>query len=79
MGRVGSCYDNARMESFFATLKKELIYTLPLTQLSREEVRRLIFRWIECDYNRLRPHSGNEGDLPPLEKRRAYCAQTRAA
>lgn len=79
MGRVGSCYDNARMESFFATLKKELIYALPLTQLSREEVKRLIFRWIECDYNRVRPHSGNEGDLPPLEKRRAYCAQTRAA
>ena len=79
MGAVGSCYDNARMESFFATLKKELIYTLPLTQLSRDEVKRLIFRWIECDYNRLRPYSGNEGDMPPLEKRRAYHAQVQAA
>ena len=67
------------MESFFATLKKELIYALPLTQMGREEVKRLIFRWIEYDYNRMRPHSGNEGDLPPLEKRRAYCAKIRAA
>jgi putative transposase len=44
MGKVGDCYDNARMESFFSTLKKELICTLPLTQLTREEVKRLIFR-----------------------------------
>lgn len=79
MGAVGSCYDNARMESFFATLKKELIYTLPLTQLCREEVKRLIFRWIECDYNRLRPHSGNAGDQPPLEKRNAYYAKVQVA
>lgn len=79
MGAVGSCYDNARMESFFATLKKELLHALPLTQLSRDEVKRLIFRWIECDYNRLRPHSGNAGDQPPLEKRNAYYAKTQAA
>jgi putative transposase len=44
MGKMGDCYDNARMESFFSALKKELIYTLPLTQLTREEVKRLIFR-----------------------------------
>ena len=79
MGAIGSCFDNARMESFFATLKKELIYTLPLTQLSRDEVKRRIFRWIECDYNRLRPHSGNDGDQPPLVKRDAYYAQSQAA
>ncbi|MEG0144603.1 MAG: IS3 family transposase [Clostridia bacterium] len=70
MGRTGSCYDNARMESFFATLKKELIYRLPLSQLTREAVKRLIFRWIECDYNTERPHSGNSENLPPLVKRR---------
>lgn len=79
MGRTGSCFDNARMESFFATLKKELIYGLTLSQLSRQEVMKLIFRWIECDYNTVRPHSGNEGDLPPLEKRRAYNARKAAA
>ena len=79
MGAVGSCFDNARMESFFATFKKELIYTLPLTQLSCDEVKRVIFRWIECNYNRLRPHSGNAGDLPPLEKRNAYYAKSQAA
>ena len=79
MGAVGSCFDNARMESFFATLKKELIYTLPLTQLSCDEVKREIFRWIECNYNRLRPHSGNAGDQPPFEKRTAYYSKSRAA
>ena len=79
MGAAGSCYDNARMESFFATLKKELIYTLPLTRLSRDEMKRLIFRWIECDYNRLRPHSGNAHDQPPLVKRNAYYATAQAA
>ncbi|MEG1925810.1 MAG: integrase core domain-containing protein, partial [Ruthenibacterium sp.] len=57
-------------ESFFATLKKELIYRLPLSQLTREAVKRLIFRWIECDYNTERPHSGNSENLPPLVKRR---------
>lgn len=79
MGRTGSCFDNARMESFFATLKKELIYGLSLSQLSRQEVTKTIFRWIECDYNTTRPHSGNEGSLPPLEKRRIYNAQQAAA
>ena len=79
MGRTGSCFDNARMESFFATLKKELIYGLTLSQLSRHEVMKLIFRWIECDYNTVRPHSGNEGELPPLEKRRIYHLQKAAA
>ena len=54
MGRTGSCYDNARMESFFATLKKELIYGLALSKLTREEVKALVFRWIECDYNTIR-------------------------
>ena len=79
MGRTGSCYDNARMESFFATLKKELIYGLALSQLTRDEVKALIFRWIECDYNRVRPYSANEGDVPPLQKRKAYYAAKAAA
>jgi transposase InsO family protein len=46
MGRTGSCYDNARMESFFATLKKELIYKLPMFRLTYKEVRFLVFKWI---------------------------------
>lgn len=79
MGRTGSCFDNARMESFFATLKKELIYGLALSQLTCDEVKKLIFRWIECDYNTVRPYSANEGDLPPLQKRKAYYAVKAAA
>ena len=79
MGRTGSCYDNARMESFFATLKKELIYRIPVTTLTCKEVKRLIFRWIECEYNRDRLYSANEDGMPPLEKRAAYLEQVQAA
>lgn len=78
MGLTGSCYDNARMESFFATLKKDLIYRLPLYKLTRVEVKHHIFVWIETYYNRLRRHTANEGNLPPLKKR-ALLAQSNAA
>lgn len=72
MGRTGSCYDNARMESFFATLKKELIYELPLYRLTRDQVRQKIFSWIELYYNIERRHTANEDNLPPLKKRAKY-------
>jgi transposase InsO family protein len=74
MGRTGSCYDNARMESFFATLKKELIYRLPMYRLTCEEVRALIFEWIEGYYNLRRRHTSNEGHLAPLAKRKLFKA-----
>ena len=79
MGKTGCCYDNARMESFFATLKKELIYQLPLSQLTRKEIKRLIFRWVECNYNTERPTSANENSCPPLVKRLLYYAAIRKA
>jgi transposase InsO family protein len=79
MGRTGNCYDNARMESFFATLKKELIYRIPVTTLTREEVKRQIFRWVECEYNRDRLYSANENSMSPLEKRATYYSQQQAA
>ena len=71
MGRTGTCADNARMESFFATLKKELIYRLPLYRLTRKEVREYVFAWIAY-YNRKRRHTANEGNLPPLQARALY-------
>ena len=74
MGRVGTCSDNARMESFFATLKKELIYRLSLYRFSRKEVRGLIFEWIAY-YNRKRRHTSNEGKSPPLIRRELYLQQ----
>ena len=40
MSGVGKCYDNARMESFFATLKKEKLYRIDTTKLKREEVKK---------------------------------------
>jgi len=72
MGRTGSCFDNARMESFFATMKKELIYELNYKNMTKSELRAVIFNWIELDYNRERFYSANEDYLPPLQKRKLY-------
>jgi transposase InsO family protein len=55
MSRKGNCYDNACMESFFGTLKKELIY--PSRYRTRDEARLSIFEYIEIFYNRIRLHS----------------------
>ena len=79
MGRTGSCYDNARAESFFATLKKDLIYRLHLSLMTKKEVRAKIFAWIEGYYNKKRRNTANDGNLPPLKKREAYNRQLSAA
>ena len=55
MSRAGDCYDNAMAESFFATLKAELIDTRPWP--TRRSARQAIFEWIEVFYNRCRAHS----------------------
>ena len=55
MSRKGDCWDNAPMESFFATLKKELIHQRRFR--TREEARREIFEYIEVYYDRERLHS----------------------
>lgn len=55
MSRRGNCYDNAPMESFFATLKKERIHQVRYR--SRAEARADIFGYIESFYNRVRRHS----------------------
>jgi transposase InsO family protein len=55
IGRPGTCWDNAVAESFFATLKKELIY--PHVWPTRRSVRAAICSFIEGWYNRLRLHS----------------------
>ena len=55
MSRAGDCYDNAMAESFFATLKTELIDRQPWP--TRQAARRAIFAWIEGFYNRQRLHS----------------------
>ncbi len=55
MSRKGNCWDNAPVESFFHSLKTEMIYWEKFT--TREEARRKIFEWIEVFYNRQRRHS----------------------
>ncbi|RYE54171.1 MAG: IS3 family transposase [Sphingobacteriales bacterium] len=56
MSRKGDCWDNAVAESFFSTLKRELIYSTSIL-LSKEETRSKIFKYIETWYNRQRMHS----------------------
>jgi putative transposase len=55
MSRVGDCWDNAVVESFFATLTKELLGDRPFT--TRTEASRELFEFIEIWYNRQRRHS----------------------
>ncbi len=55
MSGKGNCYDNAVAESFFHTLKTELVYFE--TYHTREEARNSIFEYIEMYYNRIRLHS----------------------
>lgn len=55
MSRKGNCYDNAFVESFFKTLKVELVYRKPFK--TRKEARLAIFEFIETWYNRQRIHS----------------------
>lgn len=70
MSSAGGCYGNARMESFFATLKKEKLYPLETTRLRREDVKTMIFRYIHY-YNLRRISSVNCG-LPPLLHQKNY-------
>jgi putative transposase len=55
MSRTGDCYDNAAMESFFATLTKEC--TARVRFQTRQEARSAIFEYLECFYNPVRLHS----------------------
>jgi len=55
MSRKGNCWDNAPRESFFATLKKELVHYEAYR--SRAAARQSLFEYIEVFYNRVRRHS----------------------
>ena len=61
-GRVGTCYDNAAAESFFATLEKEVLART--TFETREQARTAIFEFIETWYNTERLHSTLEYHSP---------------
>jgi transposase InsO family protein len=55
MSRKGNCYDNALMESFWSSLKRELVHRVAFA--TRADARAAIFEWIEIFYNRQRLHS----------------------
>jgi putative transposase len=54
MSRKGNCYDNAVVESFFSTLKNELVHDQDF--VTREEAQAAVFEFIEVFYNRQRLH-----------------------
>ena len=62
MSRTGNAYDNAPMESFFASLKKELVHLR--NYRTRDEARTDIFEYIEVFYNRQRLHSALQYHSP---------------
>jgi len=69
MSRRGNCWDNAAMESFFASLKKELVHDEDYA--TRDEAKASIFEYIEAFYNRVRRHS-SLGYVAPDEYERTH-------
>jgi putative transposase len=68
MSRRANCWDNSPMESFFASLKKELVHGESFA--TRAEARASLFEYIEVFYNRIRLHS-SLGYKSPVEYERA--------
>ena len=75
---TGHCFDNARMESFFATLKKEKIYRIAAYRLPRETVKTIFFRYVFIYYNRRRVYTANPDGLPPVQYRQWAMTQQAA-
>jgi putative transposase len=73
MGSKGDCFDNAVAESFFATLKKELINRRSWP--AKAELRTEVFDYIEVFYNRERRHS-TLGQRSPADYEKINLAHT---
>jgi transposase InsO family protein len=69
MSRRGNCWDNAPIESFFASLKKELVHHEDYA--TRDEAKASIFEYVEAFYNRVRRHSAL-GYVAPDEYERTH-------
>lgn len=66
-GSVGDCFDNAAMETFWASLKNEIRHIWgPIDQRTRSEMRTILFDYIETFYNRAR-HQASLGHRTPAE------------
>lgn len=76
MSRKGNCYDNAPVESFWGTLKEELIYHRRFR--TRVEAQAAIQEYIEVFYNRMRRHSAL-GNLAPAIFAENYLSERRSA
>lgn len=76
MSRRGNCFDNAPMESFWGTLKNELIYHRRYA--TREQAIREITEYIEVFYNRQR-RQARLGYLSPSAYARKYYEERQAA
>lgn len=72
MSRLGNCWDNAVAESFFSTLKLELVYETEWA--TRREARAAIFEYLEAFYNGRRRHS-SLGYLSPVAFERRHAKQ----
>ena len=72
MSRKANCYDNAHCESFFHSLKTELVYRTNFK--SRREAKQAIFEWIETWYNRERLHSSLDYMTPEQYEKLASAA-----
>jgi len=75
MSGTGRCYDNARMESFFATLKKEKLYKIHTERYPMASIKSIIFRYITVYYNRRRIYTSNPGGWPPVIYRERMLSQ----
>jgi len=69
MSRKGNCYDNACAETFFSTIKCELLYHKKYA--TREAAHKDIFWYIESFYNRKRRHKAI-GNMSPIQYKEAY-------
>jgi putative transposase len=73
MSRKGDCWDNAPMESLFATLRGGLIEARERDYPTRDEARAAVFQYVEGWYNRRRPHS-SPGYRTPEQKAAVFAA-----
>lgn len=74
MSRRGNCYDNAPMETFWASLKKEQVHHRHYK--TRDEARTDIFDYIETFYNTIRRHSAL-GNMSPQDFTESFVTQTK--
>lgn len=70
LSSVAHCCDNGRMESFFATLKKELLYRISTYRMTMEQIKTRVFRYVFTCYNQMRVYASNSDALPPAVYRR---------